>query len=234
MMPHLAPVLTAMLPAVQVIGAWLICSRLSYQKHPALVAYLITESLWQPLAWLGVPIEPWARLIQIPIRTAMVFEVLRYSRIPARPRLVIPALAASVALAFAARGLTGTQTLYLARQYYHVLLCAALLWAVIWRWRAPVLECARHRVYRVGAAAWMTVLAASGSFVRGGIGYRIFPHTQAAWDVVNVLTYAALVVVVGAMAVAMTASAPRKAAAKVADDWQVRRGSASVRGRMAA
>lgn len=210
------------LPTVEVLAAWAISRRVSWRKHPALITYLLTEALWQPLAWLGVPVEPWSRLIQVAIRTAAVFEVLRYSRVDVKRRWALCAAGVAV-FAAALAGMTAPQTLYLARSYYQVMLAAVLAAVAVRRWWSPMLEPRRHHACRLGLAAWLAVIAVSGSFVRGGLGYRFAPHTREVWGWVDVLTYAALVLVVVAMAVAMVAGAPRKVTARSVSNVQVRR-----------
>lgn len=202
------------LPAVQLIGAVLICRRISWRNHPALIGYLGSEAAWQILALCGFTLPPLAAAIQLAARTAVVLEVLTFARIhldrDVRGTAIGIALAACAFAAGTNTGLTVRQELYLFRQYYHLVLCATILAAVIRRWRWPMLECARHRIYRLGMAAWLLVIALAGTFVRGGLGYYLLPYDRATWEAVNLATYGALLVITGAMAAAMAWTLPRR------------------------
>ena len=112
--------------------------------------------------------------------------------------------------------MTLPQQTALFNQYYHLLLCAALSSIAVRRWLVPMLECRRHKVYRVGMAAWLAVIAGAGCFVRGGIAYRFFPYSRETWIAADRAIYIALIVVVSALAVAFVASMPRRKAPAVA------------------
>lgn len=205
------------LPAVQIIGALVISRRISWRQHPALIAYLASEGLWRLAELAGIPAWalPLQLAIQIGIRTAATFEVFAYARlaIPARLRgaLVGLALSASAFLAGASSG-TPAQRMLLFRQHYLAVLCIALVALVTWRLARPVLECARHRIYRLGLAAWIGVMACAGTFVRGGWGYKILPYSREMWQAVELLTYGALVTTIAVMTAAMVAALPRRRA----------------------
>jgi hypothetical protein len=212
--------LKLVLPAVQLLGAVLICRRISWRNHPALIGYLGSEAAWQVLALCSFTLPPLAAAVQLAIRTAVVLEVLSFARVRLEPEVrgaaIGIAMAACALAAGATTGLTAQQEMYLFRQYYHLILCATILAAVIRRAQWPMLECGRHKVYRLGMAAWLLVVALAGTFVRGGIGYYLLPYERATWEAVNLATYATLIVIVGTMAVAMACSMPlRKRTAAV-------------------
>lgn len=211
------------LPIVQFGGAILISRRVSWRKHPALITYLTSEATWQVLALLGVSVHLWAIPIQIAIRAAVVLEVAKFARIDlsgrASPFMGL-LLAAAAFAAGCAHGFSVTQRVYLFRQYAVLGLCGALGCIVLHRALVTVLECRRHRLYRIGVTAWIAVIAVAGTFVRGGLGYRFLPYTQKTWSIVDLATYCALIVTVGALALAIAGTVPaRKVQARVADVW---------------
>lgn len=204
------------LPAVQLVGAVLVGRRISWRKHPALIAYLVSEALGTLLVTAFPSLKPyWTCGVQIPVRTAVVLEVLTFARMAVeRP---VPAICSALGLSIGAAALahqTRLEQLYLARQYYLLILCAALVAVVIRRAIWPVLECARHRIYRLGITAWLGVIAIAGTFVKNGLAYRVFPYDKTTWEAASIATYAVLTVVVGAMCLAMV-NLPKKIPAKV-------------------
>lgn len=206
------------LPVVQLAGVAMVGRRISWRKHPALIAYLVSEALGTLLISAFPSLKTlWTCCVQIPVRTAVVLEVLTFARMPVK----VPSLAVAGSLglcAFAATlapELKLIEKLYLFRQYYHLVLFAALLSVVIRRAIRPVLECARHRVYRLGVTAWLGVIAAASTFVNGGVGFRWVSHTPKTWGAVNTVTYGSLILVICVMIVAMVASLPKKIPAKV-------------------
>jgi hypothetical protein len=207
--------LKILLPVVELTGAGIICRRIA-GKCPALIALLISEAAWQ-LTSLLYYVPSVCVPVQLLIRSALVFEVLELSRIhvrcEARGAAVGLAIAASALATGATKGLTSMQTLYLFRQHYHLILCGTLLAVVIRRWWRPILECTRYRRYRLGAAAWLLVIAVAGTFVVGGLGYRVAPYTLNTWRMVGLATYGALIVVVAGLAAAMGSAAPRRRSA---------------------
>jgi hypothetical protein len=227
-------------PAVQLAGGVIISRRISWRAHPAFIAYLASEFLVRLLILADYNLVLAFTLLRIVVRTAVVFEVLAFARIQisreARGRAVGLSLAASAFAAGCPQGLILGEKTALFNQYYHLVLCAALLVVVILRWAVPISghkakriyqlalvplrECRRHTVYRLGIAAWLLVVAAAGCFVRGGLGYRLLPYNRSTWAAVDLATYSALLLVVGAMTLAMWLTLPRRrAAARTGDAW---------------
>lgn len=210
-------------PAIELLAAIVIMRRIPWRSHPALIAYLASEFVTRAVVLSDASryseIVLALALVRIVARTAVTLEVLTFARVAIPPEIRGPAvglaLAASAFAAGCTPGLNVAQSTALFNQYYHLLLCVALSSIAVRRWLVPMLECRRHRVYRVGMAAWLAVIAGAGCFVRGGLAYRIFPYTKATWAAADMATYAALIVVVSVMAWQMVASLPKKVPAKV-------------------
>lgn len=207
-------------PLIELLAAIVIMRRMSWKAHPALIGYLISEFLTRILSLPNYNLVLAFTLIRIVARTAVVFEVLKFARVPVPPEVRGPAvgmaLAASAFAAGATRGLSVGQQTALFNQYYHLLLCVALLSIAVRRWIMPKLECRRHRVYRVGMAAWLAVVAWASCFVRGGVAYLLVPYKAETWHRADYTTCVALIIVVSTMAGAMVRSMPkRKTPAKV-------------------
>lgn len=224
---------TYALPAVQIVGALAISKRISYSAHPALIAYLASETLWQVLPFAGIPsaqVKVWAFPAQVAIRAAVVCEVATFARIRISPevraRIVGLVLAGAAFASSAATGLEIAERAYLLRQWVMLALCLGAGSVVVLRFARPMIECARHRVYRIGAAAWLAVLAGAACFVPRGIGYALFPAmaSRENWGVLSMWIYVALIVVIGWTAAKMYASVkPRKSEARAVEVAETRR-----------
>lgn len=204
--------LQLLMPAVQVLGAWVISARISWKNHPALIAWLASQVFFSA-AGSGLP--HFVLLVRCAVIAAVVFEVLTFSRVgvprESRGLWVGLALATSALLSARVPMLTGVQKAYLFRSNF--LWIAAVVLATVTLWRAihPMLECRRHTIYRIGATTWLLGLAISGSFVPGGLGYQRFPYTRHTWEMVNTFSYWSLIATVGCMSLAMRMSVkPRK------------------------
>lgn len=211
--------LQLLMPAVQVIGAGLIISRVTWRHHPALITWLLSEVFFQALTFGGSPAPHWTILAKTAILSAVCVEVLQYSRIAvgreAKGLAIGAALVTAAFLSGIPVSMTVMQRAYLFRSYFLLAPAAVLIGAALVRAVWPVLECRRHKAYRIGAALWIAEVAISGAFVKGGVGYRLLPYTRHTWDVVNLATYAALIVTVTAMSLAIRLSvSPRKRAAQ--------------------
>lgn len=201
-----------------VAGAWIVLRRFSFREFPALITWMLWEVAMQS-ATLGLRDLPRILIIvQDGVCAAAICEVIRLSRLDVRLDVQIRALLcvlASAKILASIPDLTGLQEWYLFRCYFLMGAFAILLAITVQRWRAPILERRATQVYRLGATAWVFVLAFAGSFVKGGIGYMLFPRTLHTWSVVHVVTCVAIAIVVTTMSAAMAASAPgRKHAAK--------------------
>lgn len=195
------------MPVVQVIGAGVIMSRIPWRDLPALTSLMCSEAFFQGLSFGGVPLPSWALWVRVMVIAAVSAEVLAYARVEVsrelRGRAVALALATAAFLASLAPGLTPMQRVYLFRSYFLLAPCAVIVGAAIVRHINPVLEPKRVRAYRLGAVAWILNLTIAGAFVKGGLGYRILPYTLGTWQTVNLASYAALILTVSGMSLAM-------------------------------
>lgn len=210
--------LNGALPLIQIAGGVVLHYRgVTWRKYPGLFGYLASEAALQGLRCAGVYLPPVAVVpLQLIARTVATVEVLQQARLTgftreAVARSVGAAISGSaLAAALSGPGLDAGQLQYLFRSYYLVALSSALLASVARRLYAPVLENPRRRVQRYGVAAWILVVTLAGLFVRGGLGYRVFAYERATWEAVDVLSYAALAVIIPALAFAMAATMPKK------------------------
>jgi hypothetical protein len=213
------------LPVVELVGAGLIARRFKASGYPAFLAYLLTEALWNLAGLYAYWIAALAGTpFRMALRAVALAEVFRLSRStwtwPEIRRTTLYALvgiAGVTAAVWKESGLSPIESFLAFRQYYHVALAVAL-WALEIRSRRwPMLEAKRHRAYRLGMTAWMTVLAIGSSFVPGGLGYALWPADNGSpvWMDVRIAVCGCLTLTVAAMTVAMTAG-PSKRSARIA------------------
>lgn len=194
------------------------------RRYPALIAYLLTEALWHSLALIDYRIS--TRIGTMPrmvTRYYVVAEVFRLSRSKwgilesSKTGLVVLGgiMAATIAMKEAIH-LSPVQSLFVFRQYYYVAMAAAL-WALIARsywW--PLLENRLARAYRYWIAVWITAIAIPGTFVTGGLGYLVFPHTDRTWNIVNVVAQVSIFATAVAITLALASRPERTKAVSAA------------------
>lgn len=206
---------------VELAGCAWLCRRMAarWRSHPALLAYLASDALGALLGALWPAASLWYMPVWVVVRTWVVYEIALLGRtaMPNKPwRLAVIAAALCCFAARVTPDLTVVQHIYLARSYYHLALAGAIAAVVWYRWRRPILECARHKACRLGVAAWLLVIAGAGCFVKGGLGYRLFPYTRHTWELVNTAVYSLLLLVICGLVVGMSRAMqakPRKAPA---------------------
>lgn len=209
-------------PLVMGASAILIVRKMSWRWHPALWAFLLTQTWIEALTSARWMARDYSILIQTLAVGALLAELARIRRANL-PRNAQASIAAALLAVCACHAGAHPWTLDYRLSLFRCdirLAAAVMAWAImLYRWRYPALEShgesRRHRIYGVGVTAWLTVSAVSGSFVRGGIGSSLLPYTPQRWQIVAVLSYAALMAVVIAMAAALNWGASgRKRAAK--------------------
>lgn len=184
------------LTIIELVAAGWIFWRYPSQRHPAFTALALCEVGAQLLKFAGLS---GSILFLITARYAASLESGNYSRLcisrPAFARAMALILAASAAAASLPADLSPVQRQYLFRQYATLAVCLWQWAVVVYRWRRPVLECRRHRVYRIGLALWYTPIAIAGTFVPGGVGYMLFSYTRRTWMVVELATYVSMLLI---------------------------------------
>lgn len=210
-----------------VVGAGIILQRFKWREYPALFCFCFWEVAMQS-ATLGFRNLPTSmQVLQDVVCGAVICEVICRSRlavqIGAQIRVFVCAVAAAKILASVPR-LTAIQEAYLFRSYVLLAAFGVLLAITVLRWRKPMLERKADGIYRLGATAWVGCLAVSGSFVRGGLGYILFPRTMATWLTVHTLTCLAISATVIGMAVAMHRSVPGRKRAAMSRQGKARTG----------
>jgi hypothetical protein len=209
-------------PLVMGASAIMIIRKMSWRWHPALWCFLVTQTWLEALTSARWMVRDYSILIQVLALGALLAEMARIKRanLPRNAQASIAgALLVACVFHVGAHHWTVDYQLSLFRCDVR-LAAAAMAWAImLYRWIYPALEShgesRRHRVYGVGVTAWLTVSAVSGSFVRGGIGFSLLPYTPQRWQLIGLLSYAALMTTVTAMAVALNwGSSGRKRAAK--------------------
>lgn len=204
--------------AAVVVGAGIVLRRFSRREYPALMLWMLWEVMLQT-ATFGYRDLPAAMMIaQDGICAAVICEVIRTSRltvqIGTQIRVFVAVIAGAKILSTVPH-LTEIQSAYLFRSYFLWAAAVVLLTITLIRWWRPVLERKADRIYRVGTTAWIFCLAVAGSFVKGGIGYQLFPRTMGTWQAVHAATCIVVSGTVLAMSAAMYLSVPgRKRAAK--------------------
>jgi hypothetical protein len=212
--------LQLLLPTVVVISAGLVVWKFSYREYPALIRWMLWCAFFEAYTFNShSPFPHWLMLVQDVVAIGVALEVARVRRIrfgmEMQGRLAGGMFAASALLASIRMDLSPMQRVYLSRSYLMLMVAAIPAGVTIFRFFRPTLECRRHVIYGAGASMWLLSLAASISFVPGGLGYKLLPYTMATWRAVNLAAYIILPLTVIGMAVAMYASAPgRKRAAK--------------------
>jgi hypothetical protein len=215
----MTPQLLQMVKAVAIVaGAWIVLRRFSWRAYPALLLWMLWEVAMQTATFGFRDLPASLILVQDGVCAAAICEVIRQSRLGIRLdiqiRVFLCAMAAAKILS-TLPDLTTVQSWYLFRSYFLWAAFGTLFAITLLRWRRPVLERKATQIYRLGATAWIGVLAVSGSFVKGGIGYEIFPYTMATWKAAHAATCAVIALTVIVMASAMYRSVPgKKRAAK--------------------
>lgn len=218
----MTPLLLQLLKSAAIVaGAGIVLYRFSWREYPALISWMLWEVAYQVATLGGRDIPPVMMLVQDGLCLAVICEVIFLSRIDVRlgatVRTFVAVMAAAKILA-SLPDLTAMQEWYLFRSYVLWAAFVVLAGITVRRWTFAIPERKVNRVYRVGMTAWVFVLALSGSFVKGGIGYKIFPYTMRTWNTMHLISCAAVAVTVLAMSAAMYLSVPgRKRAAKRPD-----------------
>jgi hypothetical protein len=216
--------ITLLLPAVEIAGAGYLFRRIRWTGYPALMSYLVFESAFN--AWNTFDYRTAVLVGMLPrmaLRAWVVWEVFRLSRscwplseVRKTAISAVCAVSGVVALLWWRTHLSPLDTFFLARQYYHIGLAAAL-WALVMRsFRWPMLEHRRNRAYRYGMAVWMTVMAVGSTFTRGGLGYGLFDYTEDVWMVARLAVCACLAVTAGGLCLGMGVGEPYKRAVRIA------------------
>jgi hypothetical protein len=201
-----------------VAGAWIVLRRFSFREFPALLLWMLCEVACQVATLDSRSLPGVALIVRSGVCAAAICEVVWVSRLDVRLDIQIRVFLAVVAgakILASIPELTTVQSWYLFRSYFLWAAFLALGGISLLRWRRPVLERSATRIYRLGATAWVFTLAVSGSFVKGGLGYKILPYTKQTWMALHTATCLVIAVTVIVMATAMYRSVPgRKKAAK--------------------
>lgn len=233
----MTPALPVVFSCLSILCGVLILRAYTFERHPALLTLLGSTAFWVILRALGIPTVEVSFPLQLVFYVWAALETLRYFRVSI-PRSTLGLIfgAMLVVTAFAA-GLTpfhGSQSQQLAlrlwRSYFLVLLCLGYFSALIYRWAKPparpkrrvieVAQCRRHQLYRYAFGAWLLVIALAGTFVHGGLGYRVLPFSSDTAEVIGTWTYIAMLGVVSTVTAALLEWLPRrKVVAQVGDIW---------------
>ncbi len=201
-----------------VAGAWIVLRRFSFREFPALISWMLCEVAAQSATFGTASLPATFILVRNLVCIAAICEVIRLSRLEVKPALQVRfflCVLAGAKILSSLPWLTMTQSWYLFRSWFLWAAAGTMLAICLERWIHPVLERRAVQIYRAGATAWVLVLAVAGSFVTGGAGYKLFPHTMHTWMVMHAGTSLAVSAVVVIMSATMAASAPaRKRAAK--------------------
>jgi hypothetical protein len=205
-----------LLPIIELGAAARLASRVWRKPYRILLAFLLVEAVshillllsirWRVAAWLfGQP-------VRMAVRALATLEVLHRGCVPMtagqRWRAVCWVMSLSLLCCgfFEVWKLSPMRSFVLFREFFHLILAAALLGLCIHLHREPIAENPDHRYSRLGMTAAMVLLAAAGTFVPNGLGYMIFPYTMQTWRMVDRIQYVAMMVVIVWMAWGMTSN----------------------------
>jgi hypothetical protein len=183
-----------LLPVLELATAWWLVRRITYKRYPMLLAYLVTEAVCQVITLsLGLWPVRYMSPLRMAIRACVVFEVFYFGciHLSKAQRLGLTVWATTVsaacvtAVAFAVRLEAPSEFFFVFRQYFHLILAAALVGLTVYIFRNPVLENRDHRVYRYFMTLNMIRVAIGALFVKGGFGYLLLPYGNRTWLMID-------------------------------------------------
>ena len=203
--------LSSLQPFAELTAILWLMWRVDPRKYPALMTYLLTEACWHIIAtWPGYTwLLRYGHAERMLCRAWLVGEVFQYARVDIDRRSWTAILAACCSICMIASGwlfdsqLPAFYSLMLFRQWFQLILAGALWALCLGCWPRIERRTVERLAHRWGVAAWMSILAVSGTFVHGGIAYRIAADTDWVYDLASLLTYATLTVTVAVMALGM-------------------------------
>lgn len=204
-----------LLPAIEMIVIAAMILRIHYRRYVMLIIMLLLDACANVTTFLafrhGKP--SWATIwvlsqpARMVVRTAVVIEIFKLACVEMTTKerweaiwsALIATLICWTVVAWSVQ-LTVLQSAVIFRQFYHLMLVVAVLVLAIQVHRNPVCENSDSYTYRV-VVSWMLVRIFLGScFVKGGIGYVVFPYNDVTWRVVDITSWALqmlMVVVLG-------------------------------------
>lgn len=215
------PIYQLLTPAVVLASVGYIASRFSWREYPALATWLLYTAFLTGMTFGNRPFPLWIMGAQAILLPFVVHESIDRSQIRISlcvlRRWVVAGVLGPLALAATWPALNLMQRVNLWRSYFLIALATAMVTLVVYRLWHPVWEHRGDRAHRYGVMACVLLLAFSGVFVKGGIGYMVFPYTMRTYLRVTAISYWAFSALIAGTAVAMTWVLPaRKRAAKAA------------------
>lgn len=205
------------LPLLHVAAALWLIHRVYWRRYPALLVYLlgeaaaITANVLLAQNWLTGWLA--SQPVRMVLRALLCFEILYLGCVRLDRGQKARAIGAMTAAALGVAALIAVPVGYapwdsfmVFRQFFHLELAAVALGLSLYLWRNPIAENSEHRAYRTFGTLILVRIAVAGMFVRGGLGYLVFPYTRETWEAVNAGSWIAAALLVVLLAWRMTCS----------------------------